>query len=269
VVSYLAAIWRCRYFWLSLVKMDLETRYRRSVLGLGWSLLHPIALTLIVYTVFHTLFRADLQNYALYVLTGLIVWNYLTSVTTQGCQCFLQAEAYIRQYPTPLAVFPLRTALGGMIHLLLAMAVVLAVAAFTDSWPGPVPLVSLVPGLLLLFALAWSMALLAGFANVLFRDTEHLVQIAFQILFYATPIIYPAEMLKDYRFGWIMQYHPLAVFLSLVREPVYGRLDSSGRLVAQVPNLTTYAIACGTLLLVSAAAAFVLNRLQRQLIFYL
>ena len=105
--SYLTAVWRCRYFWLSLVKMDLEARYRRSVLGLGWSLLHPLALTLILYTVFHTLFRADIQNYGLYVLTGLVVWNYFTAVTTQGCNCFLVAEAYIRQYPTPLAIFPL------------------------------------------------------------------------------------------------------------------------------------------------------------------
>src|SRR5262245_36858391 len=104
VGEYVAAVWRCRYFWLSLVKMDLETRYRRSVLGLGWSLLHPIALTIILYTVFHTLFLADVPNYALYVLTGLVLWNYLTSVTIQGCQCFIQAESYIRQYPSPLVI---------------------------------------------------------------------------------------------------------------------------------------------------------------------
>src|SRR5262249_18391644 len=54
--AYLGAIWRCRYFWLSLVRMDLRHRYRGSVLGLGWSLLHPIAMTAILCTVFHHLF---------------------------------------------------------------------------------------------------------------------------------------------------------------------------------------------------------------------
>ena len=63
--AYVAAIWRCRYFWLSLVKMDLETRYRRSLLGLGWSLLHPIVLTVILYTVFQGVFAGDATSYAL------------------------------------------------------------------------------------------------------------------------------------------------------------------------------------------------------------
>ena len=96
---YLATIWRCRYFWLSLVKMDLRTRYRRSILGLGWSLLHPIAMTAILCLVFAGLFHADIRDYVPYVLAGFACWNYILSVTLQGCQCFYQGEMYIRQFP--------------------------------------------------------------------------------------------------------------------------------------------------------------------------
>src|SRR5208283_3346002 len=96
--TYLADIWRCRYFWLSLVKMDLRTRYRRSVLGLGWSLLHPIAMTTILCIVFQRIFHVDLRDYAPRVLSGLTFWNYLVSVTILGCQCFFHGEAYIRQH---------------------------------------------------------------------------------------------------------------------------------------------------------------------------
>jgi lipopolysaccharide transport system permease protein len=252
MVDYVAAVWRCRYFWLSLVKMDLETRYRRSVLGLGWSLLHPIVLTVIVYTAFHSVFREDVPHYALYVLTGLVVWNYFSSVTILGCNCFLQAEGYIRQHPAPLAIFPLRTALGGMVHLAAALVVVLVFAKFSVGLShNPLVLLSLAPGLLLLFALGWSMALLAGCINVLFRDTEHLVQVGLQILFYATPIIYPAHMLE---------YHPLASFLSLLREPIYHH---------RVPHWSIYATGAGTVLLLGGVAALVLKRLQAKLIFYL
>src|SRR5262245_15177349 len=98
VGSYLAAVWRCRYFWLSLVKMDLMTRYRRSLLGLGWSLVHPIVMTIILSTVFHSIFRTEIEHYTLFVMIGLVVWNFLTGATLQGCHCFLQAESYIRQY---------------------------------------------------------------------------------------------------------------------------------------------------------------------------
>src|SRR5207245_8907528 len=57
--NYLAAIWRCRFFWLSLVKLDLRTRYRRSILGMGWSLLHPVAMTIIICLVFRKLLHAE------------------------------------------------------------------------------------------------------------------------------------------------------------------------------------------------------------------
>src|SRR5205085_12622087 len=107
MIAYLRSIWRCRYFWLSLVKMDLRTRYRRSVLGLGWSLLHPIAMTIILCVVFATLFQAKIQEYGPFVLAGLATWSFIVSSTTQGCQCFFTGESYIRQYPSPLAIFPL------------------------------------------------------------------------------------------------------------------------------------------------------------------
>src|SRR5262249_16787301 len=77
MVSYCAGIWRRRYFWLSLVKMDLRKRYRGSVLGLGWSLLQPLAMTAIFTVVFATLFNADPLSYAPYVLTGLACWNFI------------------------------------------------------------------------------------------------------------------------------------------------------------------------------------------------
>jgi ABC-type polysaccharide/polyol phosphate export permease len=95
--AYMGAIWRCRHFWLALVGMDLRTRYRRSVLGIGWSLLQPICMTIIFCTVFYKLFGADPRTYAAYVLAGLAFWNYVMAVSVHSCQCFFYGEAYIRQ----------------------------------------------------------------------------------------------------------------------------------------------------------------------------
>ncbi|OAI47975.1 hypothetical protein AYO44_08285 [Planctomycetaceae bacterium SCGC AG-212-F19] len=258
--AYVAAIWRCRYFWLSLVKMDLETRYRRSLLGLGWSLLHPIVLTVILCTVFRGIFASHTPNYALDVLTGLVVWNYLTSVAAQGCHCFLAAESYIRQAPSPLAIFPLRTALAALVHFALALVVVLGATGLLAKFPSLPALVSLLPATALLFLFAWCVALLAGFANVVFRDTEHLVQVGFQVLFYSTPIIYPAEILDGYRLGWLMRLNPLVPFIQMFREPI---------LKDAWPDWTTFAMAAAFVLVLSLAATAVLRSLQRRLIFYL
>src|SRR6516225_6710699 len=82
--SYLGAVWRCRYFWWSLVKIDLRTRYQRSILGLGWTLVHPLALTTIIWVVFRHFLPAagGPRTFPIYVLSGLTCWNFLVSVTT-------------------------------------------------------------------------------------------------------------------------------------------------------------------------------------------
>ncbi|HMF11888.1 MAG TPA: ABC transporter permease, partial [Gemmataceae bacterium] len=194
MTAYFRAVWQCRYFWLSLVKMDLRTRYRRSVLGIGWSLLNPIAMTVIFCTVFSQVFgQADIGSYGAYLLAGLSCWQFLTGVCLQGCQCFYRGESYIRQHPAPLAIYPLRIVLGCMIHFLLALVVVLVLVWGVRGLGNLRSLWMLVPSLTVLFAFGWSLALLAGFATVHFHDTPHLMEILFQILFYATPVMYVAD----------------------------------------------------------------------------
>jgi lipopolysaccharide transport system permease protein len=258
--SYIAAIWRCRYFWLSLVKNDLRTRYRRSVLGMGWSLLHPICMTTILTAVFYKLFDQPIREYAPLVLAGLATWNYVLTVVSHGCHCFFLGESYIRQYPAPLAIYPLRTALGGTVHFLLALSVVVMLSWYCNGFQNVSALVSLVPTIFLLFVFAWSAAVLAGVANVHFQDTQHLTEVGFQMLFYATPIIYRAELLQKNGLGWLVHLNPLVSLLELVRQPI---------LRGEVPTLGTFAAAGTTVVVTLLAASWTLARFQRRLIFYL
>jgi ABC-type polysaccharide/polyol phosphate export permease len=259
--NYLGAIWRCRFFWLSLVKMDLRTRYRRSILGMGWALLHPIAMTATICAVFQHLMAMDVWHYAPYLLAGLACWNYILSSTTTGCQSLLQGESYIRQYPAPIAIYPLRTTLGATIHFLIALAVVLGLMWYIKhSAFSVLPLFSLAPTLVLLFVFCWSLAVLAGFANVYFQDTQHLCEVGFQIFFYMTPIIYDKQLLEGKRMEWVVRYNPLVPILDLIREPVV-----EGRF----PTPLMYALASVTVALVAGAAVLALVRLQRRVIFYM
>src|SRR5437763_299835 len=153
MISYFGAIWNCRHFWFSLVKLDLRTRYRRSVLGLGWSLLQPICMTAIYCVVFHKLFNQSIAEYAPHLLAGQVIWNFINLSTLQGCQSFFQGEAYIRQCPLPMAIYPLRTVLAASFHFLIAMSVVLLlVVGLSLAGPEPrqvfhpISLLNLVPG---------------------------------------------------------------------------------------------------------------------------
>jgi ABC-type polysaccharide/polyol phosphate export permease len=262
--SYFQAIWRCRHFWFSLVQLDLRTRYRRSILGLGWSLLNPVAMTAILCVVFHKLFGLSVTEYAPHVLCGLAIWNYITSSTMQGCHAFFQGESYIRQCSMPLAIFPLRTALGTTFHFLIALAVVvllisgLGILGFRQVHLAA--FVHIVPAAVMLFFVCWSLAILAGMANVYFQDTQHLLEVGFQMVFYATPIIYKANVLESYGLGWVLNYNPAVVFLKLIRDPI---LDGTA------PSLTTYAHGLLILVITGGLATYFMSRAQKRLIFHL
>jgi ABC-type polysaccharide/polyol phosphate export permease len=261
MTSQLTAIWGCRYFWLSLVRLDLRRRYRRTLLGLGWSLLQPIAMTLILCVAFHRIFRIDLQTFGPFLLTGLAYWNYVVTVSIQGCQCFIEGEPYLRQFPVPLAIFPLRTALGSAVHFFAALAVAFVFAALTLGFRSPLVLITIVPAVALLFCMGWALAALMGIATVLYDDVQHLAQLGFQALFYLTPILYPPETLSDQpALATIIALNPLVPLLNLIRDPiVFGQLSS----------LETYTFALTTVLVTVGMACLALRRMQGRLILYL
>jgi ABC-type polysaccharide/polyol phosphate export permease len=240
--------------------MDLRTRYRGSVLGIGWSLLQPAAMTAIFCIVFTQIFpTTNFRTYAPMLMVGLACWNFVLNVTLQGCACFYQAEPYIRQYPAPLAIYPLRTALGGAFHFLVALGLGMLLSWALNGVSNPLVLLSLLPGLVLLVLFGWSLSVLAGLATVHFPDTKHLSEVTFQMIFYVTPIIYPPSMVSG-RLGVVMSCNPLSFFLDLFREPI---------ILGQLPPLTSFLGACLTVAVAAGGAAYALRSLERRFIFHL
>jgi ABC-type polysaccharide/polyol phosphate export permease len=208
--------------------------------------------------VFYKIFKMDPRTYGAYILAGLAFWNYFLAVTMHSCQCFFHGEAYIRQFPTPLAIYPLRTTLGGAFHFVLALGIVIATSWLFHGFGNLLVLPALIPTLLMLLVFGWSMSLIMGFANVYFQDTQHLAEVVSQILFYATPIIYRPDTLGSAKMDFILQINPLTSFLQLIREPI---LDG------RVPDLHTYGMAAITTLLVFGTAVVTLVKGHARLIF--
>lgn len=274
MIQHLTAIWKFRHFLLSLIKLDLRLRYRRSVFGIGWSLLNPIAMTIVFCLVFTTILgNNDWRFYAPYLLSGMAIWGFIRDSATNGCRALLNNESYIRQSPLPYGLYSLRTVAGQAIHFLIAMVVVLVLCMvlIPGSNPragGPPPgaldvlsmLPVVLPGLVLTFLFAWSVATITSFTNVYFQDTQHLMDIGAQIMFFLTPIMYPASQLSERGLKWLLDLNPVNLYLEMLRIPL---------LTGHTPSLQLYLVA--TLVTGSAVGLAIgtVTWLQRRVIFHM
>jgi lipopolysaccharide transport system permease protein len=262
MIRHVGAMWRFRHFLMALVKLDLRQRYRRSVLGIGWSLLNPIAMTIVFTVVFSSLLgNGDPVKYAATVLTGLAVWGFLRDSALNGCRCFATNEAYIRQSPIPYTLYTLRTVLGQAIHSLIALAVVVVMLAIYHGDATILLRVGMIiPGLLLVFLAAWAATTISAFVTVYFHDMQHMLEVLAQVMFFLTPIMYPAELLQNKQLGWMVDANPVYWLMQLTRQPlVDGHMPTAGMYVAGVAV---------TVALVGLAAGTV-AWLQKRVIFHL
>jgi len=228
------------------------------VLGLGWCLLNPLAMAVILASVFHSMFAADLATFVPFLLIGLALWGYWNTVVAQGCQCYFQGQAYLRQYPTPLSLFPMRTALASAVQLGCTLIMGALVAAVVVRPPAPFPLLTLLPSLCLTIGLGWAIATICGIVTVWLQDFEHLAQVGMQLLFYLTPVIYPPGTIRQGAVAWFLACNPLVPFFSLFRDPLLN-----GQFPAPATFLHAGLFTAASMLL----AAVLLRRVRQTLIF--
>ena len=271
MMSHLRAVWSFRHFWLSLVRMDLRSRYRRSVLGIGWSLLQPIAMSGVLCLVFSTIllmtgksvegYPAPWRAYAAYLLAGVCVWDFLRNALVVGCNALLHNEAYIRQCPLPYGIYPLRTVLSLGVHFLIALAATTVLVSLLKGSTQPLEaLTAVLPALPLLFLFAWGVATVAAFATVYFHDTSHLAEVGASLFFFLTPIMYTKQVLVDKGLGDLLGLNPVVPFLELIRGPLVEGQRFDWGLYAHAAALAVAAagLGCG-----------VIGWLQKKVIFHL
>lgn len=265
---HLSSIWTARHFLLALVKLDLRLRYRRSMLGVGWSLLHPLAMTAVFTVVFSQLFGdGNPVGYAAFALAGLAVWTLLRDAATLGSKALLMNESYIRQSPMPYTIYTLRTVLGLAIHACMALAVVVALVVVWKQDAGAlVGLALALPGLLLALIAAWAVATIGAFLTAFFHDTSHLLEVCAQIGFFLTPIMYRRSILDDRGLGWLADINPVNLYLTLIRDPLLMGAPTGAELTQLGYAYLSATVVTAVLV---ALAVGIVSWLQKKVIFHL
>ena len=254
------SVLRSRYILISLVKRDLRSKYRKSILGVAWSVLSPLGLVLIIGTVYSILWGQEPQVLIPRLFAGLTPWIFISTSADAGSNCFISAEGYIKQTMTDVEIFPLRIVSVAFVNLLYSLVDFLAVYFIIAPEKYTFSMLMAVPGLLILYLFGVGLATLAGTINLYLRDFQPFQSLVLQALFYATPIIYPAEMLENKGYSILYEINPMYYMVEIVRRPLTG--DG-------IPSLTVYITAILIAITVCGFGIYRIEKIGRKIVFKL
>ncbi len=230
-----------RHVIYNLVRANLRARYRRSVFGFLWSLLNPLFTMVIMAIVFSTIFNNALENYSIYIFSGLLPWALIFNSMINGTMSLVLGERYLKKVYIPKLVFPLVTVGVEAVNFLLSLFSLFLLAIFLGAkitWA----LLTLPVAMLMTTLFIFGLVLIISIVNVFFRDLSHIIHIVFTGLFYLTPIVYPIEFLSSNRILFsLVKLNPFLYFVELFHEIIY---------LAKFPDISLW-LMCFVLTLVS------------------
>jgi ABC-2 type transport system permease protein len=237
-----------------LVHRDLTVRYKRSVLGFLWTMLHPLLLMIIFTMVFAALFRGRAPHYETYFLSAYVAWNFFAQSTLNAMSSVAWNGPLMKRVRVPPSIFTLSTIVSGLVNCGLSLVVLFAIMLATGAplhrtlWFLPVSL-----ALAGVFTFGVSLALTA--VSIFFGDVREMVQAGMPALMYLTPIIYPIEIVPD-RFRWLVKLNPLVYVVEVVRDPIYYGILPSPTTLTLAAVTSAGALAIGWMLFRHLAPQF-------------
>jgi ABC-2 type transport system permease protein len=247
------AVLRYRDLIVQLVSRSVKARYKRSILGVAWTMVNPLLTMTVLTLVFSQLFHAPARDYALYVLSGILAWNFFAQSTTAAMSDLLWGGGLITRVYLPKSVFALAALGTGLVNLILAFVAYVLIAFALGARPTAAWLFLPVPVLALgLFTLGTALALSA--AAVYFADVMPTYEVLLMAWLYLTPVIYPIDLLPE-SVHVLLRWNPMYWFLRVFRAVVY-----EGRL----PDASALAIALGVGLAVLVIGWWIFTRKSRE-----
>ncbi len=245
-----------------LVKRDIKTKYRRSVLGLLWTVLNPLLMMTVLSIVFSYFFSryGDVENFPVYLLCGQVIFNFFNESTSIAMGSIVHSGELIKKVYVPKYLFPITKVMSSGVNLLSSMIALVIVMVATRSRVTPTVLLAVFPLLyVLLFSTGVSLFLSA--AAVSFRDLMHLYSVVTTAWMYLTPVIYPMSIL-DGAPKWavfIINANPLTAFIKIFRAVVLDGVTAPWILHVQSIVWCVIALVVGSLVFKKSQDKFILK----------
>ena len=244
----LRGIFQYRDLIFQLVRRDIVARYKRSVLGIAWTMLNPLGMMVVLTVVFSQLFH-QIPGYPAYILSGLIAWNFFSQTTTLAMRQMVWGGVLVNRIYMPRTAFVVSAVGTGIVNVVLGLASLLIIVLLVGV-PLRWTLVFVPIAIFLLAAFALGISLLISAWAIYFPDIAEMYQLVLIAWMYLTPVIYPQEIIPEsYRF-WFFHLNPMYYMVEFFRKPIYQGM---------LPSWPLFAVGVGIALLTLLIGWFVFS----------
>jgi ABC-type polysaccharide/polyol phosphate export permease len=252
-----AGLWQ---IWTRLGVQDVRLKFRRSVLGPAWVFANLSVLVVSIGFIYANLLGQEPREFIPYLTISLIAWAYLTNSIVDGGNAFVNSEGYIKQISLPIYVYIFRFFVSINLTALISLGAFAVVAVIYRVPIGPGTLFA-VPGLAIVMAASLLLITIFAHLNARFRDVAQMAAVGMQVLFYVTPVIFPAELLSRRRnLSLVVELNPMYHLLEVFRRPLIDAAPAGWH---------SYAAAGLILAVLAITAAAVIAHFQRRIVFAL
>ena len=207
------------------IKKEIRGKYKGSFLGVLWSFVNPLLMTLVYAIVFPFILKGAQEHYTTYIVIGILPWNFFTTVISQGTFTVLGNAGIIKKVYFPREILPISIATSGLVNFIISIPIVFLFLLFSGigfSWNIlMLPLVVIAEYILLL-----GIIFITSSINVYVRDFEYIVNFIITMLFYATPVLYSSDLFGSK--GWILKLNPMTTIIESYRDILFYK---------QMPNM--------------------------------
>ena len=212
-----------RFLLSELVKKGIKLKYRRSYLGIVWSMLEPLLTMIVLTIVFGTLYGNTDRTFPVYILTGRLLYSFFSQATKAALKSIRQNSAMIKKVYVPKYLYPLSSVLINYVIFLISL-IVLAIVSIVLGVKPTVYLIQAPIALILILIMSYGVGMILATIGVFFRDMEYLWSVALMLVMYTCAIFYyPTKLLKS-GWAWILKYNPLYCVIDIFRCSVFGEM---------------------------------------------
>ncbi len=235
------------------VQKEIRGKYKASFLGVLWSFINPLLMVLVYAIVFPYIMRVKTENYLIFLICGIIPWNFFTTVISQGTTCITNNSNLIKKVYFPREILPISVVTSGLVNFFISCIIILIFVLFGGigiTWHLIfLPFIAIIQ-----YIISLAIIFLLSAFNVYVKDVEYIVNFLINMLFYATPILYTTDMFSG-AITWIFKLNPLAHLINAYRDIFY---------LQRIPNLSNLGVLLIVGVMVLIICYKIFNKLEKR-----